>query len=211
MGRTVSRLLNLTCGKLSMPFQSIQIYSPLSLRNSEKVGGGIEVLTRHRRLGKHSFDRQGKASNEKRRKEQKISAVSIRSPKLTKQDKLRARTTAPRNRTPSILVGLLQLLLILFLRLDKLLPPLLERLAIAAGDGAPVLVVRRHGRRLLERVVTVRIAGVGVRLRRRGGVGSSRCSSSSRRRGGRGLLLVVRVLGCECVSGYLFYFILLRG
>lgn len=66
MGRTVSCLLNLSCGDLSMPFQSIQSFIHLfPCPFPEKKEGGVEVLTRHSRAAKPSFRQSKKERNRK--------------------------------------------------------------------------------------------------------------------------------------------------
>lgn len=77
MGRTVSCLLNLSCGDLSMPFQSIQSFIHLfPYPFPEKKEGSIEVLTRHSRAANPSF-RQTKKRKEKNRKTRPFQFISL--------------------------------------------------------------------------------------------------------------------------------------
>jgi hypothetical protein len=93
----------------------------------------------------------------------------------------------------------LDLLLILFLRLDELLALFLHRLTVTTRDGVTVCIVGRNRRRFLERLIAVRVlcrgsavALLGIRI------GAITTSSRSSRRRSVGLLLLVvaAVVGC---------------
>jgi hypothetical protein len=99
-----------------------------------------------------------------------------------------------------VIVVLLELLLILFLRLDELLAPALHRRTVAARNRVAICVMSGHWGRLLERLVAIRVlcrrSAITLLLLLGIGVSTITASSGGCSWGSVGLLIfVVAVVG----------------